>query len=378
MIERNERGSHQIILLLHHFKAMIIRYVYTGDEGEVIPREATHITVDAAFIPRYAFHSHPNIVELICSERVKKIEQEALNFCPKLRRVVMQGVKILEREAFQHCKALTHIECDKLEIVEMLAFHECESLRSIHLPAVRNVEELAFLDCEALVDVKFGNKLETLSEETFYRCKSLERITIPLKDGMITAGDIFEGCGNLRHVDLVDAAEVHEIIAALQLEEWRNDMKEEIDSINQILPNVYAGEGDSDQYYGEKADTIDTWIRSVLRKIIHYQEEHRRILNEAAATLQLALPRDILTNSVLPFLELPPHSFGEEEDEEDQPEVDSEEDSEDEGEEDSEDEGEEDQLGEERNDSNLEQDEDQEESDGDETAQRGRDKRQRR
>ena len=84
-------------------------------------------------------------------------------------------------------------------------------------------------------------------------------------------------------------------------------MNEEIDSINQILPNAPAGGWNDD---GEKAIVIRTWIGSVLRKIAHYKAEHQRILDEAADTLEVGLPRDIVMKSVLPFLELPTHTFG--------------------------------------------------------------------
>ena len=92
-----------------------------------------------------------------------------------------------------------------------------------------------------------------------------------------------------------------------------NDVKKEIDSINKILSTTPAGEFDGD--VGEKARVIRWWITVVLNKINHYKSKHQRILNEAAATLQFALPRDILTNSVLPFLELPSHTFEEQDQE---------------------------------------------------------------
>ena len=132
--------------------------------------------------------------------------------------------------------------------------------------------------------------------------------------------DIFIGCRNLKHVDLVEG-EVHETIAALQLEVWRNDINEEIDSINRILPNAWAGRHD---HYdpGEKAYMVRMWIRSVLRKIIHDQAEHQRLLNQAATQLQLILPQDLILNNVLPFLQLPSHSF-EVEDESDEEEDDN-------------------------------------------------------
>ena len=63
---------------------------------------------------------------------------------------------------------------------------------------------------------------------------------------------------------------------------------------------------------GRKTLAIQTWIRSVLRKIVHYKAEHRRYLNEAAATLQSTLPLpndDIVFKNVIPFLELPSYTF---------------------------------------------------------------------
>ncbi len=96
------------------------------------------------------------------------------------------------------------------------------------------------------------------------------------------------------------------------------DMNEQIDSINQILPITYAGGYDGwDDDEGEKSREIRMWIISVLLKIIHYQEEHQRVVNEAGSTLHHALPHDIVMNNVLPFLELPPYMFEVEDHEED-------------------------------------------------------------
>ena len=288
----------------------IVRFTYTGADGEWIDVEATHILVQARVIRREAFDRHRNIVEVICDEDVKKIEKLAFWLCPRLRRVIMPNVKIVEEGAFDDCAALEDVECDKLEIVGRHAFFWCDELRSINLPSARIVVGGAFVDCEALTDVKFGSKLERIEEEAFWGCYNLERITIPLKDGLFTEDDIFMGCRRLHRVDLVDG-ELHEIIAALHLDEWRNDMNEEIDSINQILPRVYSGRlGDP----GLKTEFIRRWIRSVLDKITRYQAEHRRLLEEdVAAILHCELPvafsQDIVMKNVLPFLELPSYTF---------------------------------------------------------------------
>ena len=281
-------------------------YVYTGRAGETIPQHVTHILIiDEAlnFIRSYAFNRHPNIEVLICHDGVEKIEEFAFSVCPSLRRVIMPGVKEIEERAFRNCTSLTYIECGKLEIIEEYAFSLCTSLSSIDLPSIKIVGDNAFTCCSNLTSVTFGKELVSIGEGAFCFCENLERVTMPLKIDMITDDNVFKGCKKLNHVDLVGG--VHETVAALLLEEWQDDMNEEIDAINEILPNTPFGYLD----VGEKTQAIQTWIRSVLRKFIHYKNEHRRILNEAAATLQLALPNDIVRKNVLTFLELPSYTF---------------------------------------------------------------------
>eukprot|EP00984_Skeletonema_dohrnii_P000697 scaffold211_cov83-Skeletonema_dohrnii-CCMP3373.AAC.3 len=308
-----------------------ITYTYRGGERLDIPLDATHVTVDASVsvILVEAFRGHPSIVEAVFHDKIEKVGRFSFAFCPCLRRVIMPGVEIVEENAFDGCEALTDVECGKLENIKHGAFSNCNSLRSIDLPSAKIVEEGAFGWCEALNEAKCGSKLDRIENLAFSFCPSLERITIPLKDGMMNDDSIFTGCLDLVHVDLVEGA-VHETIAALPLEEWRNDMNEEVDTINQILPTVDAGDYDDD---GEKSRAIRTWIRSVLHKIIHYQAEHRRLVKEeVATTLQLALPCDIVMNHVLPFLELPSYTFevggdqeGDDEEEEEDQEGDDEE-----------------------------------------------------
>ena len=220
----------------------------------------------------------------------------------------MPGVKEVEKWAFQCCEDLTYIEWNKLEIIGGRAFGWCHALSSIDLPSAKIVEWGAFIGCANLASAKFGKELELIGRGAFLDCTSLERITLPLKDGMITDDNIFQRCYKLNHVDLVEGAMLDQTVAALLMDEWKNDMKDEIDSINRNLPNTHSG-GDCYSDVGEKAQTIRTWFSSVLRKIIHYKAEHRRCLNVAAAALQQALPNDIVLKNVLPFLELPSHTF---------------------------------------------------------------------
>ena len=286
-------------------------YNFTGRDGELIPRHITHVIIDKGlkFVPADAFYKHPNIQEVICHDGVERIEKHAFSCCHRLLRVIMLGVKVVEESAFHLCKFLTYIECSKLERIGELALGNCTSLSSIDLPSINIVEGRAFRDCKNLTNAKFGKELESIGRGAFLNCPSLERISLPLKDGVMTADDIFQRCVKLHHVDLVGG--VHETADALLLEEWKDDMNEEIYEIDQVLPNTPAGISSSVAYdAGGKARTIRSWITSVLRKIIHYKAEHRRILNEAATTLlQTTLPNDILLKNVLPFLELPSYRF---------------------------------------------------------------------
>jgi hypothetical protein len=290
----------------------IFRYTFTGEDGEVVPRDATHITIDKSVkvIPRDAFLQHPNIEEFECHDGVETIKHAVFYRCPSLRRVKMPGVKVVEAGAFNGCKALADVDCDKLERIGSYAFYNCPSLRSINLPSVKTVQRCAFHCCTGLTGVKFEDKLESIGGQAFVDCTSLEHISLPLKDGLIAADDddyVFTGCENLKHVDLVGG--MHETITALHLEDWRNDMNAAIDAINKILPDTTVGRLTTIE--GGKGQAVIEWIGSVLHKLVGYKAQHRNLLTEAATALveDLSLPQDIVMKHVLPLLELPPYTF---------------------------------------------------------------------
>ena len=190
-------------------------YVFTGRDGERIPRHITHVRMAKAlnFVPARAFEEHPNIQEVICHEGVEKIERMAFYCCPSLRRVIMPGVKEVEEWAFTRCTSFTYVECGKLEIVGRRAFSNCGSLSSIDLPSIMIVETYAFNGCRNLTNVKFGKDLESVGGLAFLCCRSLERIALKLKDGMIAFDDTFQYCKKLNHVDLVEGTTLSETIA---------------------------------------------------------------------------------------------------------------------------------------------------------------------
>ena len=81
--------------------------------------------------------------------------------------------------------------------------------------------------------------MELVCARAFKDCTSLERITIPLKIGLMQGDFVFDGCENLKHVHLVEKDKLRNCFDALLLE-WKNDMTAELDSIEYTLSNAPA------------------------------------------------------------------------------------------------------------------------------------------
>jgi hypothetical protein len=259
-------------------------FVYLGGEQEV-PRNVTHVRIDRSvkIIPERAFYQRMNMVSVETHDGIEKVEQRAFYGCTSLRGIKLPGVKEVGYIAFDNCTALTDVEFgDKLETIRGNAFVGC-SLQKIKMPSVRTIEQGAFADCEQLTDVELP-AVERIGEFAFTRCENLQRIVIPLKDNLFAFDtdyqrySQFDYCGNLTTVYLVGG--IHKTISSFLLESWRSEMLQEIDRINQVLPNTPAR---------HKTAVIQEWVESVINRMEHYKAEHNRILKEDMTQLELAL-----------------------------------------------------------------------------------------
>ncbi len=259
-------------------------FVYMGGQQEV-PRDvkrAKIIDESIDTIPSYAFLSCQQLIEVVGHNKLKKIERQAFDSCPSLTRLTnMNGVIEIKQHAFYGCTALSDLEFDKAEIIGRSAFGSCKSLRSINLPSVRRVGARAFQGCERLTDAVFGEGIEMIESDAFNRgafhgCTALIRIAIPLKDGLVIENYAFNQCHNLSRVDVVGG--IQRTISSLHLESWRDEVKREINQINQALP-----------WMVEKTIAIREWIRSSINRMDHYKDEHQILLKEATTLLELAL-----------------------------------------------------------------------------------------
>jgi hypothetical protein len=89
----------------------------------------------------------------------------------------------------------------------------------------------------------------------------------------------FYGCNNLSTVDLVIGG-IHESVPYLHLEVWRDEIKSEINRINQVLPTIAAN---------AKTGVIRSWGKLLITKILQYKTEHFFVVKEAMVLLELAL-----------------------------------------------------------------------------------------
>ncbi len=263
-------------------------FVYTGGRA---PQHVVNAIIDETVdeIDDEAFFNNPNLRSVVCHDGLLKVGKWAFFNCRSLQRVKMPGVKIIEKYAFCGCKSMTHVEFDRLETVGNDAFTRCTSLQRVKLPKVKTIGQSAFMN-SGVHDAEFGEDLETIASGAF-RGSKLRLIAIPLKDEMFRWNDAygtytqFHECNNLATVDLVGG--IRKTVASLHLESWRNEVNEEIQRINQILPDT-----DPD----DKTEVIRQWIQSVIGKIDHYKAEHRALVKEAAALLELALWKAKLEN----------------------------------------------------------------------------------
>ena len=254
-------------------------FVYMGGNQQVplgVRRARIHVSVK--IVRARAFSNRRNLISVEFHDGVEIIEELAFYGCQSLRSIKLLGVRIIKANAFHNCRCLTDIEFgDKLERIEKYGFYSCIGLEKIRIPSVRTIGLRAFSYCRDLIAVECGECLMTLHEATFINCHNLKRIALPLKDDMV-GDNVFDGCLDLTTVDLVGG--IHQTVASLHLGSWRNEMMDEINRINQNLPTIPTG---------RKTGVIQRRLRTVIRQLDYYKNEHHNLLKEATTLLELAL-----------------------------------------------------------------------------------------
>ena len=256
-------------------------FVYMGGLIPQHLRDITHVRVHKSvkIIHRRAFMLCMNLMSIEMHDGVEIIEEGAFEEQASIRGIIkLPGVRFIEEYAFYGCASLADVEFgDKLDTIGRSAFEACTSLRTIKIPKIRVIGPCVFIECEGLTDVELSKDLERIEGGAFESCLRLRRIAIPLKDNLL-GNYVFHGCDDLSQVDLVGG--IHKTISSLLLESWRNEMEDEIGSINRDLPNTPTD---------EKTAAIRRWMGRVTERIEHYKSEHYALLKNNMTLLELAL-----------------------------------------------------------------------------------------
>ena len=166
-----------------------------------IGQEAKSISVlnTVTTIANSAFASC-NFVERVDMPNVEIIESVAFSNCKYLKSVNMPkvttigpsafaeclwvdsidipNVTILKLWSFSGCKNLKSINIPNVTILESSVFYGCENLKSINIPNVTKIESGAFESCSNLQKVVLGNKVDSIENEAFRECISLDTFRI--------------------------------------------------------------------------------------------------------------------------------------------------------------------------------------------------------
>jgi len=260
-------------------------FVYRGGRA---PRNVTHVCIDKSVevIDDIAFNGCAHLVQVETHDGIRKVGKMAFRGCRSLRSMDLRSVVEIGEDAFYECVSLTDVQFgNKLETIGKYAFTQCTSLEHLNLTSIITVKTWAFRSCKALTSIEFSKRLETIELNAFCACERLRHIAIPLKRDLFTFDPHrqkftqFDDCDLLTTVDLVGGAH-NKTIASLHMESWRTAMKEEINRINQDLPNTPAH---------EKTAAIIQWMDSVIDKMDHYKAEHHRYVKDAVTLLELAV-----------------------------------------------------------------------------------------
>ncbi|KAK1732352.1 hypothetical protein QTG54_016956 [Skeletonema marinoi] len=277
-------------------------FVYSGEI--IVPLHVTHVRIHESIdtIYLWAFRNCRNLVSVEMHDRVRIIEKNAFDDCVQLKSIKLLGVRVIKDYAFGGTMQLHGVEFgEELHTIGHMAFAH-SSLEYVKLPKVRVLNSSAFYACEKLVEAHLSEDLETIERFVFARCPHLERISLPLRPNIFQDHSVFNvyddeqdlldndnGIYNrhaLSRVDLVGG--IHSTIASLHMVSWRNEMKNEINRINQVLPNI-AGD--------TKTQVIQQWMRTVIGRLAHCKDEHHKLLKEATTLLELALWKANLDNN---------------------------------------------------------------------------------
>lgn len=191
------------------------------------------------------FKDNVAITSVSIPETVTQIGESAFNGCTALTAVYFEGTsqcKEIQKYAFYGCSKLSDCAIPTtIQKVREYAFSG-SGITSVSFTNLTILEAHSFENCKSLVSVNIADscsKIVTISDKTFYECKSLESVVLP-KSLININGHAFYNCTSLGNITLPDG------LLYIQESAFQNAFKEGTsliipESVEVINTSAFAG-----------------------------------------------------------------------------------------------------------------------------------------
>ena len=172
------------------------------------------------FSPAYDRNTY--LMEVICSDTIKSIGDEAFFGCKKLERIDLANTEQIGWAAFAYCEKLTDPDLSKVKDIGMYSFQDCnnitnvnmfnvqeigwgifsncKNLKSVNIDSDMYIQDGAFANCSSLDNVNFLQGVD-LGQVVFADCISLTNIVLPNGSSYIGSKS-FNNCSNLQSITI--------------------------------------------------------------------------------------------------------------------------------------------------------------------------------
>lgn len=191
-------------------------FTYVGEDHP--PKEVKTIIVgsDVKEIEDSAFKDLPNLKNVVFSDEAvdMKIGKNALENCPNLTAIRLNGVTYIGDEAFLNCTGLIAGELgSSVQHVGMGAFKNCTALTTATIPPnVTFIGDYAFANCAELKTATVMDGVVELPAYCFQNDVKLEQVMLPSSIEKVS-DTAFENCPNcVVYVPTMDMEEAEKLL----------------------------------------------------------------------------------------------------------------------------------------------------------------------
>lgn len=159
-----------------------------------------------------------NLKSIDCS-MVQYIGSYAFLDCCSLQEIDLSSAKLICPSAFCNCNGLRSVKlANNLDTLGNCVFAGCESLVSVELPStLAFIGNSCFEKCTSLRQVEIPENVTAIGQWCFSGCASLERVVFPKKLYSFYWGSWFNGCHNLKEIDISRCVDKNEFFRELDI-----------------------------------------------------------------------------------------------------------------------------------------------------------------